>query len=369
VVFLTLFLSVSGIAQHKFKHSNLIVELKSHYGFLIPHHREMDILNSHFACYELTVSKATFGRTRWEYMYNYPIIGIALWHSQLGNNPYLGSGTAIYPYINFPIKRTRDNTVSFRLGVGLGYIEKPFDRLNNYKNIAIGSHINAAVNLMFEYSRKFGQRYIFSTGIGLTHFSNGSMKTPNYGINIPSINIGLAYRLSRENDYQRKKLLPELYPFEFDGKRFIDFNVSLGLGQKNMDNDYGKKYLAIALFGNVYKRISFKSKIGLGFDFSYDQSDLSILDKNKIEYSNKFQIVRPGLNFAYEMVMSRFSIVANLGYYLSGKEKSDGDIYEKLGFKLHITDKVFANVTLKAHAARADYIAFGIGYRFNFMYY
>ncbi|MCF8228705.1 MAG: acyloxyacyl hydrolase [Bacteroidales bacterium] len=360
-----------SLAQEKFKliQSNLILETKAHYGFLIPHHREMDILNSHMSCWEFTISKATYGGTRWEYMYDYPVIGLALWYSDLGKSPYLGSGTAFYPYINFPLIRNRQTTLSFRLGVGLGYISKPFDRIENYKNIAIGSHLNAAVNLMFEYSLRMGERFIVSGGMALTHFSNGSMKTPNFGINIPSISAGFAYRLSRENPYQRKKLMPELYPFEFDGKRFFNINLSLGFGFKNMEAEFGKRYFATTFFANVFKRITYKSSIGLGFDLSYDESDKVILEKKNIPFQNELQIIRPGMNIAYEMIMSRFSIVANLGIYLGGKEKSDGDIYEKLAFKYHISRLVFTNVTLKAHAARADYIAFGIGYRINVMYY
>lgn len=360
---------LNGQSRLRLFTSNLILENKIHYGFLIPHHREMEILNAHFSAYEFTISKATYGRTRWEYMYSYPVIGLAFWYSDLGNSPYIGYGTAIYPYINFPLRRDPDQAISFRLGVGLGYISKPFHRIENFKNIAIGSHINAVVNLMFEYSRRLGRRFVFSTGIGLTHFSNGAMKSPNFGINIPSVNAGLAFRLSRENPYLKSKLIPELYPYEFDGKKFFDLNLSLAFGMKDMEEMFGRSFNAWTFFGNIYKRISFKSKIGLGFDFSYDGSDLMILERNHVEYNNNMQIIRPGLNFAYEMVMSRFSIVANLGMYLSGKERSDGDAYEKLAFKYHLTDRLFTNITLKAHAARADYIAFGLGYKFKFMYY
>ncbi len=51
-------------------------------------------------------------------------------------------------------------------------------------------------------------------GLGFMHFSNGATKTPNYGINIPTANMGIAYRLGKPTPYTRKKLLPELYPFE-----------------------------------------------------------------------------------------------------------------------------------------------------------
>jgi len=41
--------------------------------------------------------------------------------------------------------------------------------------------------------------------IGMTHFSNGSFKTPNLGINIPTINTGITYLLSSED----KMIIPQ----------------------------------------------------------------------------------------------------------------------------------------------------------------
>lgn len=349
--------------------SNLIIETKAHYGFLIPHHVEMQIFNSHFMAYEVSISKATFGRTRWEYMYNYPVIGISLWYSTLGNSEYFGSGTALFPYINFPLFTTHRATVSFRLGFGLGYIEKPFHRIENYKNIAIGSHLNAAANFMLEYRYKMNDRLIITGGMGFVHFSNGATKTPNYGVNIPSANLGLAFRLSKENKYLRKKLLPELFPFEFDGKKYFNIDMAVGMGVKDMKSEFDKTFYVYAACVNVFKQISFTSKVGLGFNFSYDGTDRFVYEKNNNEAVHDLQFIRPGFHLGYELLLSRVSFVFQLGAYLGGKEKSDGGIYEKLGVKFHFSNNWFTHVTLKAHAGRADFITYGLGYSINIKYY
>ena len=372
-ILVVVLISISNPAPAQFKYklrtSNLILETRLHYGFTISHHLEMQLLNSHFPAFEISILKKTYGKTRWEYMYNYPIIGISLWYSNLGNSPYLGSGTAIYPFIDFPLISKKKTILYFRLGVGLGYISKKFDRLENYKNIAIGSHLNVAVSLMFEAKYRLDEQLLLSGGIGLTHFSNGSIKTPNFGINIPSVNIGIAYRLNKENPYTKNKLLPELYPFEFDGKRSIDIYVSAGAGIKDMQSDFGSRYYVYTAFANVFKRISFKSKLGLGFDLSYDGSDIILLERNDIEIPHFYSIIKPGINVAYELEMSKVSLVFNLGMYLCGMEKSDGSVYEKLAFRYMISDRLFTNITFKAHSGRADFIALGIGYKFNLIYY
>jgi len=86
------------------------------------------------------------------------------------------------------------------------------------------------------------------------------------------------------------------------------------------------------------------------------------------DYS-KSQVLKPGINAAYELSFSNMSMMFNLGANLGGIEKSKGTIYEKLGLRYYFAEKWFANMTIKAHYARADYIIFGIGYKLNLFYY
>jgi hypothetical protein len=348
----------------------MMAEVKAGYGFLIPHKLEMEIFDAHFPSFEVSISKMTFGKSRWEFMYNYPIIGIAYWYSDLGTSPYLGSAHAIFPYINFPLTPNKPIRLYFRTGLGLGYLTKKFDRIDNYKNIAIGSNLNAAVSLSFELRARLINRLYFSGSISLTHFSNGSMKTPNYGINIPSIYAGLAYKLSKENAYQRRKLLPELYPYEFDGKKFFQIQFGAGLGYKNMEAEIGGKYMVYAFNTNILKQISYKSRVGIGFDVSYDGTDRKITETtNKEVLSSFIPAVKTGGTLAWELMISKVSFVFNIGGYFTGVYKKEGGIYEKFAIYYYFNQNIYASVTLKAHYARADYITFGMGYNLNIKYY
>ncbi len=226
-----------------------------------------------------------------------------------------------------------------------------------------------SLNLMFEAKWKITKRFVASGGVGLAHFSNGTIKTPNFGLNIPIFNVGIAYRLSKENPYLKEKLLPELYPYEFDGKKSFEVNISTAFAVKDMQSEFGKRYYVYTIFGNILKQVSYKSKFGLGFDFSYDGSDLKLLERNNIEIENELSIIKPGISVVYEMMMSKFSLVFNLGMYLGGKEQSDGTSYEKLAVKYKLSKNIYTNITLKAHSGRADFVAFGLGYHFNVFYY
>ena len=355
-------------AQHEFRGSNLLLEGRFNYGFLINHHLEMQIFNSHFPSFELNLGKETYGEYKWQRMYSYPIIGVSYWYSGLGKSPYIGTANALFPYVNYPLVRDQKHELNFRVGLGLAYLSKHFDRITNYKYLAIGSHLNAAANLMVEYRWRFHPRMNLAIGLSMMHFSNGSTKTPNYGINIPSANLAFAYRLSKENNYLSRKMLPELYKFEFDGKQSINLEAGATIAYKDMGSEYNRTFMVYNVFGNVMKPVSYKSKVGIGLDFTVDRSDPFFAQRKGLIYKYKIQLLRIGVNAAYSLSMSKLSYMFNVGMYASGVIRPS-ILYFKLGLQYEITKQVFATVSLRTHFAQADFVGLGLGYKLPLYYY
>lgn len=347
---------------------NLTTEVQLQYGLLMSHHLELDIFRSHFPAFEVSLQKATYGKRRWEAEYGYPLIGINFWYSGMGGYKELGSAFAVYPTINFPLVQSKVQSLNFKLGVGLGYLTKRFDRVDNYKNFAIGSHLNIAASLYFQYRRKISKMMTFTSGIGLTHFSNGSMKTPNYGLNILTATVGISSYLSNPNRSLNKKILPELYSFEFDGRKYLSIDFATAFAYKDMSHQYGESFIVMAAFANIMRRISYKSKFGLGLDLTYDGSDELILERRYVTVTNNMQLTKFGVNAAYELMIDRLSFLFNLGFYLSGLERSEGEMYQRLTLRYFISNNLFANMVLSSHKGRAEYLGFGLGYRVDFIY-
>ena len=200
---LLLSLAVRGQDYPWLSSNNLMVEARVHAGIFWHHHFEMQRFNARYPAFEASVYQSTFGRNEWESVYQYPYIGVTFYHADFGfnfeQNPEvgnaLGSVYALYPFINYPLNPNEDSQLTFKLGAGLGYLTHPFNNFTNYYNFAIGSHLNAAVNLSFEYRQRITSRFMSVASFGLTHFSNGSTKLPNYGLNTFSAAWGLAYYL------------------------------------------------------------------------------------------------------------------------------------------------------------------------------
>lgn len=352
-------------SDHKLFNQNLYIEAKAYYGFLYAHHLELERYNSHFPAFEVSIQQLTFGKHEWERAFNYPILGLSLWYSGLGGFSEVGSAIAIMPYIDFPLYKKEPFCFNFRFALGAGYLTKRFDRIDNYKNLAIGSHLNAAVNMMFEARYRINTYLTISAGICLQHFSNGSLKEPNYGLNAPMACLGLAFKPARENKNITDRFYPPTEPYSAILTHAIEFNFGAAIGYKNMKQVFGENYFVYHIYENTFYRVSRKSKWGIGFDLSYDPSHIDILERKGTAVENKLNIIRPGINAAYMLVLSRIGFIFNLGYYLGGQERSNGPLYQKVSIQYAFSKNFFANVMLKVHFGRADYIGWGLGYKFD----
>jgi hypothetical protein len=351
-----------------------MIEAKVHYGFLYAHHLELYQYSAHYPAFEISVEKITFGKNKWERSFNYPIIGLTFFYSGLGYNPSLGQAFALMPLINFPLFKTRDFTLGFRFALGVGYLTKRFDRLNNYKNLAIGSHVNAAVNLMLEARVRFNKTFSVTAGFSLQHFSNGSLKLPNNGLNTPLVNIGIAYRPFGENKNISDRFYAPTEPFAATLQRSIEFHFGLSLGWKNLKAVVGENYLVYHLYENTFVRITKKSQFGIGLDLSYDPSQRKLYELNYIDENNSpdtiinnWKFLNPGINAAYNLTMGKLGIILNFGYYLHVMDPVK-PLYQKLCVQYNFSKHFFANVMLKVVWGRAEYIGWGMGYRFEVLF-
>ncbi len=316
------------------------------------------LVRGHTPAYEITVSKQTFGDKYWQQHYKYPVIGYSFIFIDLRNNDQLGSAFAIYPHISFPQNRQRKFMRYFKIGCGAGYITKVFDRIENNKNNAIGSHINVFISFMYGFKWNVHRNLSIDGGLSFMHFSNASFTAPNLGINIPTLQLGATWKFNDGKEiYKKDSIAP---PRE----RKWHYSVILSGGLKEISPAGGAKYGIGSLNAEVIKPVSRKSRIGLGLDIFYDASIEKKLKSNSADYSGIFATVRPGLHFHYELKISEFSMLFDVGSYLYTRWKEDGYIYARTGVRYRINKNWLVGVSLKTHKFKADFAEWGIGYEF-----
>ena len=337
-------------------YSLLYLEGRAHYGFLIAHHPEMWTLTSgYFPSYEISLVKQTVGQTCGSYYRNYPMAGVSYWYSELSKSDYLGQVNAVVPFIDLPLLKTQKSVLDFKIGLGVGHLSKKFHRLENYQNQAIGSYYNAAVNFQIRLRLQMSQRTFFNTGISFLHLSNGTIKTPNYGLNIPNAFAGFTVKLNKKPvNYQVPEVLVK-------NKGKINFRLMGSMGTKQENKQWDDDYLVYVVNAMISGYYSNTNRILLGIDGIYDESSRAYNELQGDTLKMLSQLTKYGLSVGHEWVFSKIAFNFCMGYYLYNPDTSNTEFYDKMGFNFFITRNVLIGLILEAHYAKADFLSVGLG--------
>lgn len=338
---------------------DFLLSPQGHSGFIISHRNNMgNLIKGHIYGAELNYVFRTNGCKTWQQIHKYPEIGVCALHMYLANPEQLGNMEALYPYTNIRLNNpNRKVSLNIRLGAGLAYLTKAFDRMDNYKNAAIGSNLNGFVNLRLNTTLMLSKAWRLDAGVGLTHASNGAVRTPNLGLNLATVNVGLGYVFGNKTcTYIKDTIAPTLKTWQP--------SVIAVMGIKELENPGGPKYLAYGLQGNVYRTLNYKNKLGGGIEMTYNNATKQVWANDSV-YNTKFSdIVQAGIKISYSFNMNKLSVPVDFGAYVFKKQAYNGPFFHRIGLRYLITKHIIASVTLLTHWAKADYFEWGVGYQF-----
>lgn len=323
--------------------------------FIIAHTYSIrHLVASHPTGFELNVQRQTTGAAPWHGWYKYPKVGLALVYYDY-HNPILDRSFAASVYISKPFLRTRRQDLSFRLGTGLAWFTNPYNQDTNHKNTIVSSALNATLQARFEYDYALTPHLGLLLGLGLNHYSNGATTKPNFGVNLPTVVLGLNYHQQRPAP-TAAVLAPD--PPEV-GHNFWNLSTSLGFKQRNEgDRD---KYLVNSLTVAYGRRVNRKSNLLVGLEGFYDRSLRAVLQDTARDQSNLPDVKKAGGFVGHELLFGRLAFVSHLGFYFYNPYKSNSFYYERLGLKYQFTPAVFGAIDLKIHRGAADVIEFKAG--------
>lgn len=287
-------------------------------------------------------------------VYRRPYIGVGFYTSTFHNQD-IGKPSALYFFITVPFtfEKNKKLTFSYSGAFGLSYNFNPYDSIDNPTNLFIGSKKNCYFHFGFVMNYRLTDRFAMNFTTGIKHFSNGSMKKPNTGINLIPFTIGISYKLNKQDILLEKREIPKYKPHNI-------WNISVSVGSKHYDKDDTRNYLKMTYNVGYLRQFSYTSRIGAGIDFFYSAPH---------EYSNKpgppnaaFSVALAG---AYEWVINNnLSVPLGIGIYLKRHEKNEEikPFYERAGMKYRFNNNIFLAVTIKAHGSKADFFEWTIGY-------
>jgi hypothetical protein len=335
--------------------STLSVGAKTHYGFFVVNQPKSEyVRDSHTYFGELTISTQTTGKKNWQQVNHNPQAGVSFLYGNSGSREYIGHIAALFPYMKFPLVKTAHSLTSFRLGFGAGWVQKPYDKETNSKNLLIGTKLNGCINMLVEQEWQLHKNWFLSTGISFTHISNGSFTLPNLGLNIPALFLGLRYALKPVQPVIEKQGWPA---FE---KKWHYALLSYAAGKQSYPLE-SPVYLVNTVMLEAARDISRTSRLGAGLNSTLDRS-LSIetegfgFDKSQ----SQWQVSAYAL---YERVIGNLSIPFQVGFYLYNNYQFT-PFYQVMGLRYRFLPHWVAGLQLKAHLGKADYLQWGLGYKF-----
>lgn len=356
-VFLYSFVSFSQEDKEVKKYT---IDASQFYGTILRHNPDVThLINSHPGGLLLSVNKKTFGFNDWEQRYNYPELGYSFIYQDF-NNGVLGSNYSVYTHLNFYFFK---RNLQLRTGQGIAYATNPYDKETNFRNNAFGSTILSSTYLMLNYNKEnIISGLGFKAGVSFIHYSNANVKAPNTSVNTLAFNVGLIYDLDESDKVEFLKT---------DQKKItepIRYNLAFRTGINESDIIDSGQYPFYIFSGYADKRLGTLSAIQLGADVYFSNFLKELINFSAIAFpddnnSNNQDYKRVGVFVGHELFINKMSITSQLGYYVYYPFNFEGRVYNRLGMKRYFGDKVFGELSLKSHGAKAEALEFGIGIR------
>lgn len=362
-IFCCSYLSVTAQKEHHYS-----LQLEHFYGSILKHKASISHLAiSHPQAVSISYNKKTTAKDSILTAYNYPDYGLTFTYQDY-KNEILGKSYGLQFHYNFYFgNRAKNNLFYLKLAQGVAYVTKPFNLENNNKNVAIGSHINANTSIGFNYKHKNIVNGLDGTiGVYVMHFSNGSTKPPNAGLNLISVSTGLTYNFDNKYpiDYSINHTVKNIKK-----KEPIRYNFQVSGGVNSSDNLLNRQFPYYIITAYADKRLNTKSTIQLGSEVFFSKFLKEVIKYNAIAFPEKVgetgnaDYKRVSLLVGHELAINKFSIITQLGYYVYYPYKYETRYYERLGVKRYFGNKVFATLSIKAHIFAAESLDLGIGIR------
>jgi len=349
----------SGPTQNRVTYS---VGAIPQYGFIISHRSVMrEVIKGHANAATLYLERAGSNQKDWEKLYGNPKTGLSFWIADLGNPEQLGTAMSLSPFVRFHFVDRKKFSLDLKIDIGLGYIQKPFDRIENHKNMAIGSRFNGFLALGAFPQYAFG-KFKVNGLLAFNHFSNGGFRSPNLGINIVTAGLGASYQLGSKMLDEHAKIsnglaLPE---WHFNTMAAIGF-IGGGPAKKEI-------FPAYVLSFEGVKTVSEKFAFSLAPELFYRTIIKERLIQRNEESEpiavNTIDMTELGLFLRWHIHVSRVNLHIGMGGYAFSKHYQDGIFYHRLASRYRINRWLSANVSLKTHWFKADFIEAGLVYHF-----
>lgn len=354
ILIITIFHSYS---QENSRGKKFSIGINYHQGLFVPKNQYINyLIQDKISAFELKLALHPSRQKPWVNQFAVRKFGIAYYQGQLGNKSVLGKVKSFVPFIQFGLKKWDRFQINTDIGVGIAMMSKYFHPVNNYANKLIGSKYNAHIKVGLEANYSFSQ-FDLTAGLIFSHFSNGSRKHPNDGLNIVTGSLGVNYKFGKT--LQLEKCCQSY------SKLKDEFSAILNQSWKEVNEQDPHTYYVTSINLSYTKGITSRQRLGGGIDLFYDESvDRGYWTRTpKTSFNDR---ISQALFISHELAISKVSFITQVGFYTLYKTKPNNKpFYNRLGLRYKFNKYLLANFSLKGYLGSSDFIEIGLGYYLN----
>ena len=311
-------------------------------------------------------------------LYPHAYQGIGVSYHYLDNQRELGSPVSVYAFQGSRIARlSRTLSLDYEWNFGASFGWKKHDAFTNAYNGAIGSKINAYINVGFLLNWQLVPQWNLTAGLDLTHFSNGNTHYPNSGVNLIGARIGVVRTFGPAAEEASRETM-ELPVRERFQPHFTYDLIIYGATRKRAMLNEGSPYMIPGSFGlvglNFHPMYNFNRyfRAGVSLDAQYDES--ANVENHyagggpddpkffKPPFREQFSV---GFSARGELVMPIFSINLGVGYNVFQHGKDTQGWYQILALKTSLTCHLFLHVGYQLSKFKdPNNLMLGLGWRY-----
>lgn len=315
---------------------------------------------------ELALRWQKYGKKEWHERQGYPTSGIALSYFDFGDGEKLGRAYSASAMLELYFVQRATWDFYFQPAVGVGFLDRSYDINTNPEGNAVGSLINSAVSFRFGAHFDLSKAFRMHAGATFSHWSNGGSALPNFGINLPALQVGLEYTPAR--------VLPQDF-LHFDLSRTPlhrwGMNAWAGFTKKEMLVPDGPSFPLYITSVAVTYELSNANTLSAGTEYELDMSvyrfgqHIYLYETEEAAWlgASRFMVF-----LGDEFHFGHSSILVQAGTYLGDDAfLVPWKYYTKLAYRYYFKEKdqpgvrPYIGIYMKSHRITAEYFALGGG--------
>ena len=329
---------------------------QAHYGFIIPHSEAIEnVSNSNPYGFEINLMRINTSFKSWSVFSSFWFSGIQAAYINFQNPEVLGSAFLLTGFAEPVIFNSGKFLFTLRGGAGLSYHTEIYDETENPDNKFFCTRISFPVYVAARIRYRINSKTLITLSGFYNHISNGGIKQPNYGMNFPTLALGVEHT---RNPFIIRK--PSGYSFVNDPAGWY-YRIQIISSYKVVDETetYPEKgVLVTGLNTSAFRRLGHHYALGFGAEYVNDRALKEVIYREGSDVDNKRAALTAGQDFHFGKVV----FYQHFGFYVYSPYEAEDPVYQMYGLGIRLHKRIMAGVFIKAHRHIADFMGLSLSF-------